>query len=400
MNDPFLLRIATLFSLLVANGAFAALPLAATPPMGWNSWNQFGCDINESLIRETADAMVERGLKSAGYDHVIIDDCWQAANRSSSGELQADPARFPSGIKALADYVHARGLKFGIYTSVGNVTCQGRPGSQGHEWQDAKLFASWGVDYVKDDFCHRPSKLWPFTWWPWWKYRPHYEAMSAALRAADRPIVLGLCNWGWSHVWEWAGSIAESWRTTMDISPHWSSVMSILDQQIGKERYAGPGHWNDPDMLEVGVHPLTETESRAHFSLWAILAAPLIAGNDLRNMPDSIQRILTAPEVLAVDQDPAGIQGTLVSSRARLQVWARPLAGTRVGDARERAVVLLNRRRSPKKITVRFSALGMTAASATIRDLWERTDLGIFQDSYTAVVPPHGAVMVKITPSY
>ncbi len=379
--------------LIHAHSAFAS-PLALAPPMGWNSWNQFGCNINESLIRETADAMVARGLHAAGYEYVVIDDCWQAQARDSNGDLQPDPLRFPGGIKALADYVHDRGLKFGIYTSVGNVTCQGKPGSRDHELQDANLFASWGVDYVKDDFCNRPDGWWPFTWWPWWDYKPHYAAMSDGLRKSERPIVLGLCNWGWNRVWKWGSSIAETWRTTMDIHPRWGSIMHILDRQIGKERYAGPGHWNDPDMLEVGVPPLTEVESRAHFSLWTILAAPLIAGNDLRKMSDSIQRILTASEVIAIDQDPAGRQGTLVSNDNGLQVWARHLGKTRSGET---AIVLLNRRASTETITAHWSEIGLDAGPARVRNLWDRIDLGFFIGEFSALVPPHGVVMVKIS---
>ncbi len=357
--------------------------------MGWNSWNQFRCQIDEKLVHEMADALVARGLGAVGYQYVILDDCWQAPERGPDGGIRPDPIRFPNGMRSLSDYIHSKGLKFGIYTSVGKRTCQGRPGSWDHEDQDAQTYADWGVDFVKDDFCGGPIYRWIS-----WNYRPHYVRMSEALLRTGRPIVFSLCNWGWDSVWKWGASIANLWRTTMDISPHWRSVLRILDHQRGKEPFSGPGHWNDPDMLEVGVSPLTETESRSHFSLWAMLAAPLIAGNDLRTMTPETTAILTNPEVIAVDQDQAGKQGFLISSWAGLQVWAKPLA-----EPETFAVVLLNRKNKSARVTVRWNSLGLPAGSASVRDLWKRIELGSYPDEFSAEVFPHGVVMVKVTPT-
>ena len=378
-----------LASLFLAYSAQASEGLARTPPMGWSSWNTFGCRIDERLIRETADALVASGLAKAGYRYLNLDDCWQAARRDAAGNLEPDSRRFPGGMKALSDYVHAKGLKFGLYTSVGARTCEGFPGSLGHEEQDARQFARWGADFVKDDFCGGPfSSRW--TFWPWWDYEPHYRAMSRALRSTGRPIVFSLCTWGFGDVWTWGPGIAELWRTYWDIKPRWWWIMRVLDAQRGLEKYAGPGHWNDPDMLEVGVAPLTDAQSRAHLSLWAILAAPLIAGNDVRAMPPRVRDILANPEVIAVDQDAAGVQGRLVTSaREPLQVWAKTLAGKgRV------AVVLLNPTGQPGEITVSWDAVGLAPGGARVRDLWERRDLGEFPGRFAAAVPAHGAVMI------
>jgi alpha-galactosidase len=373
-------------SLNISFKASANESIAETPPMGWNSWNQFGCNINETLIRETADAMVHSGMKKAGYRYIVVDDCWQAKERDENGNLQPDPERFPSGMKALADYIHSKGLKFGLYTSVGKRTCEGYPASYNHEEQDAKTFASWEVDLVKDDFCIQGH-----FWWPWWNYKRHYEKMSESLRATGRPILLSLCNWGFGHVEEWGGSIAQMWRTTFDISPHWYRIMQIVDAQVGLEKYAGPNHWNDPDMLEVGNPPLTETESKAHFSLWAILTAPLFAGNDLRTMDHSIRAILTAPEVIAVNQDPAGIQGRRVYKKNGVQIWAKPMS-----DFSTVAVVLLNRTSSPKLITIDWETIGFFNSTGRVRNIWERKDLGTFKEEYSTEVMPHEAVMITV----
>lgn len=364
--------------------------LAPTPPMGWSSWNSFGCAVDEKLIRETAGALLDSGLAAAGYRYVNIDDCWQAPKRGPAGELQADPQRFPSGMKALADYLHARGLKLGLYTSVGTRTCEGRPGSLGHELQDAELFAAWGADFVKDDFCGGP--LWTrFTFWPWWSYRARYQAMADGLRRSGRPIILSLCTWGFGRPWEWDPAIGHLWRTYWDIRPNWHWILRIADAQQGLEAAAGPGRWNDPDMLEVGVAPLTEVESRAHFSLWAILAAPLIAGNDVRSMTPAVRDILANPEVIAVDQDPAGRQGRRVASSGAGETWARPLSG----KGRRVAVVLLNRGERPQKIAVDWSAVGLDPRrAARMRDLWARRDLGTASDGFAVTVPPHGAAML------
>jgi len=362
--------------------------LARTPPMGWNSWNHFGCDVSSELIRETADAMVASGMKDAGYRYVVIDDCWQV-DRAPDGRIVADAERFPEGMKALADYVHARGLLFGIYTDAGRQTCQGRPGSYGYEAQDARTYAEWGVDYVKVDWCHSEGL----------DARERYAVVRDALLASGRDIVFSICEWGTNEPWEWGPETGNLWRTTGDIYDRWESVLSILDRSAQYWASAGPGHWNDPDMLEVGNGGMSNDEYRAHFSLWAVMAAPLMAGNDLRELVDPDRRaraalaILTNPEVIAVDQDPLGVQGRLVQNLPpELQVWVKPLADG------SRAAVLLNRASVPTTIAASLGRMGITTDSARVRDLWEQKDMGTFGRRYEATVPSHGVVMVKVTP--
>jgi alpha-galactosidase len=310
--------------------------LAATPQMGWNSWNRFACNIDEKLIRETADAMVKLGLKDAGYVYVNIDDCWHGT-RDENGNIRPDPQRFPSGMKALADYVHGRGLKLGIYSDVGATTCGGKPASRGHEYQDAQTYAAWGIDYLKYDWCDSKGL----------NSVGAYTTMHDALAATQRPILFSICEWGDTKPWEWAKGVGNSWRTTGDIYPCWDceyshgswsswGVMRILDKQAGLRVHAGPGHWNDMDMLEVGMG-MTDDEDRAHFSLWAMLASPLILGNDLRTMPDATRKLLTNPDVIAVSQDPLGVQAWRFMTDGQLEYWARPMAN----DAW--AVLVLNR---------------------------------------------------------
>ena len=356
--------------------------LARTPPMGWNSWNHFGCDVSEQLVRETADAIVASGMRNAGYRYVVIDDCWEVA-RDSSGTLVADSGRFPHGIKALADYVHAKGLGLGIYTDAGSNTCQGRPGTLGHEEQDARTFAAWGVDYVKEDWCHAKGLDAPTL----------YRRFREALERAGRPIIFSLCEWGSNQPWEWAPGIGHLWRTTGDISDKWPSMLANLDVTAQHARAAGPGGWNDPDMLEVGNGGMTDDEYRAHFSLWAILAAPLIAGNDVRSMSATTRDILTNREVIAVDQDSLGVQGILMGEGPpEHQIWVKPLKDG------GRAVALLNRSSAPAKITAHFNRLGLRADSVRVRDLWDHADRGAFGSQYQATVPAHGVVLVRITP--
>ena len=369
---------------LVHTPSLAARPapapaLAPTPPMGWNSWNHFACDVNEQTIRETADAMVSSGMRDAGYRYVVIDDCWQVS-RDGAGTLVADPQRFPHGIKALADYVHSKGLLFGIYTDAGTNTCQGRPGTLGHEVQDARTFAAWGVDYVKEDWCHARGLEAP----------TQYRKFRDALTHTGRPIILSLCEWGYNQPWDWAPKIGQLWRTTDDIEDKWGSMLSNLDQSAQHAAVAGPGHWNDPDMLEVGNGGMTDDEYRAHFSLWAIMAAPLIAGNDLRSMSDATRAILTNHEVIAVDQDSLGAQGILVSEGPPdLQVWAKALHDG------SRAIVLFNRSDSSAKITASFHRAGLYGDSAMVHDLWSHRDLGTFGGSFATTVAPHGVVMIR-----
>lgn len=369
--------------------------LAVTPPMGWNSWNKFACNVSEGLIRQTADAMVASGMKDAGYQYIVIDDCWQVG-RDRNGNIEADAQRFPAGMKALADYVHGKGLKFGLYSDAGTKTCQGRPGGRGYEFQDARQYAAWGVDYLKYDWCSTSTQ----------DARSSYELMRAALDAAGRPIVFSICEWGTSRPWLWAKDVGNLWRTTGDISDRWegkmkwpsgdccsNGMLDILDQQVGLESFAGAGHWNDPDMLEVGNGGMTTAEYRAHFSLWAMLAAPLIAGNDLRDMKPEIRGILTQKEVIAVDQDPAGREGHRARKNGDLEVWVKPLSGG------SRAVVLLNRGTEEREITVSWDDLGYPAhLSAAVRDLWQAKDLGEHKGTFAASVAPHSVVMVTVKP--
>jgi alpha-galactosidase len=367
--------------------------VGATPPMGWNSWNTFQCNMTETLIKQIADTFVSSGMQAAGYQYVNLDDCWMNG-RDSSGKLQWNTTKFPSGIPALATYVHGKGLKLGIYEVPNTTTCVGlyggispsvAVGSGGHETTDAQTFASWGVDYLKYDHCAAPGL-------------GGFAVMGSALKATGRPIFYSI-NPG-----DGSGcppntcsinlvSIANMWRIGFDINASWSSMIGLVDQDANLYSYAGPGHWNDPDMMEVGVSGLSDTEGQTHFSMWAILAAPLIAGNDLRSMSAATKATLTNTEVIAVDQDPLGMQGRLVASPGtNLQVWSRTLSGTNT-----RAVALLNRGSASASITVQWSALGIPTGAAAVRDLWSHTDLGSFSGSYTAAaVPSHGVVMLKV----
>jgi alpha-galactosidase len=363
--------------------------------MGWNSWNKFACNVSADVIKQAADAMVSSGMKDAGYQYIVIDDCWQVS-RDRDGNIQSDPKTFPAGIKAVADYVHSKGLKFGIYSDGGTKTCQGRPASRGYEFQDARQYAAWDVDYLKYDWCNTTTQDAPST----------YALMRQALDASGRPIVFSICEWGKNKPWTWGESVGGNlWRTTDDIQDRFGGkqkwpdggccsygMTDILDQ-VGLESYAGPGHWNDPDMLEVGNGGMTTEEYRSHFSLWAMLAAPLMAGNDLAHMTPEIHEILTNREVIAVDQDPLGHQGTRVSKNGDLEVWTRPLADG------SRAVILFNRGAETKDIAVDWTSLGYPAhLSAKVRDLWQHKDLGTVTDKFSAPVVSHGVVMVRVAP--
>jgi alpha-galactosidase len=348
--------------------------------MGWNSWNKFGCNVSEDLVRGIADAMATSGMKDAGYQYVVIDDCWQVARDSATGRIVADSARFPSGMRALADYVHARGLRFGLYTDAGRRTCEGRPGSYEHEDIDARTYAEWGVDYVKVDWCNSEGISAP----------AQYAKIRDALARSGRRIVFSICEWGSNRPWEWAPATGHLWRTTGDISDRWSSMVRIVDLNQSLAPFAGPGGWNDPDMLEVGNGGMTNAEYRAHVSLWAIMAAPLIAGNDLRSMADSTRDILTNREVIAVDQDSLGAQGWMVAQpQPLLQVWMKPLKDG------GRAVLLFNRSGSAAEIAVDFGAIGLRGRQA-VRDLWAHTDRGPVAGRYAATVPSHGVVMLRV----
>ena len=383
---------AAALGLLVAAGELRALDngLARTPPMGWNSWNKFACNVSEDLIKQAADAMVSSGMKDAGYQYIVIDDCWQVS-RDAAGNIVPDPHRFASGMKALADYVHGKGLKFGLYSDAGTGTCQNRPGGRGYEFQDARQYAAWGVDYLKYDWCNHSTQ----------DSASSYSIMRDALAKAGRPIVFSLCEWGSTKPWLWAKDVGNLWRSTGDIIDKWegtekwggNGVVQILDLKDGLQSYAGPGHWNDPDMLEVGNGGMNDTEYRAHFSMWCLLAAPLMAGNDIRSMTPQIRDILTNKEVIAIDQDPLGREGRMVKRDGGLEVWARQLADG------GRAVALLNRTGSQANITASWIDIGYPAhLSAKIRDLWEHQDIGEQTGSFSASVPSHGVVMVSIKP--
>jgi alpha-galactosidase len=371
--------------------------LALTPPMGWNTWNKFACNVSDELVRGMADAMVKSGMKDAGYQYVVIDDCWQVS-RDANGNIVVDPQRFPNGMKPVANYVHSLGLKFGIYSDAGSLTCQKRPGGLGHEYQDARTYASWDVDYLKYDWCNTL---------PGQDARASYANIRQALDASGRPIVLSICEWGTAKPWLWGKEVGGNlWRTTGDIQDRWAGkrewspgnccsngMLDIVDEQVGIEAYAGPGHWNDPDMLEVGNGGMTTTEYRSHFSLWALLAAPLIAGNDLRNMTPEIHDILTNKEVIAIDQDPLGRQGRRVFKDGDLEVWGKQLKN---GD---RAVILLNRGGSEQEIAVTWEQIGYPDhLSAAVRDLWAHKDLGKFTGKFSAPAASHGVVMVTVRP--
>ena len=375
--------------------------LAKTPPMGWNSWNKFQCNVSEHLIRETADAIASNGMREAGYQYVNIDDCWHGV-RDSLGFIQPDAQRFPSGIKALADYVHEKGLKLGIYSDAGWKTCGGHPGSRGYEFQDALQYARWGVDYLKYDWCNADSL----------KASGAYITMRDAMFRAGRPMVFSICEWGDNQTTTWAPPVGHLWRTTGDITNCWDcelshgswsqwGVLRILDKQKPLRKFAGPGHWNDPDMLEVG-NGMSASEDRAHFTMWAMLAAPLIAGNDLRSMSGETKAILTNREVVAVDQDSLGVQG--FAHKAMLdgiEIWFKPLAG---GDW---AMAILNRSGTPQGVAFDWSMenvgddlshrntdFGKTTYA--IRDLWRKRDAGTTAQALSVTVPAHGAEFYRL----
>jgi alpha-galactosidase len=359
--------------------------LASTPPMGFNNWNTTHCDssFNEEMIKGIADIFVERGLKDAGYEYVNIDDCWALPERDENGNLVPDPERFPNGIAALADYIHSKGLKFGIYTSAGTKTCNeaGFPGALDYEQQDADLFASWGVDYLKYDNCNNQGV----------DAQERYTRMRDALANTGRPILYSICEWGQNDPWLWAKDVGNSWRTTGDISDNWDSMIEIARFNRGLAEYAGPGHWNDPDMLEVGNGGMSSTEYRTHFSLWAIMAAPLLIGSDLRNVDDDTFDILTNTDVIAVDQDPLGRQATVIGEDEGLVVYSKVLAN---GD---RAVALSNETTEPATITTSVSETGLGgSASYQLKDLWSK-ETSTTTDEISASVPAHGTVMYRVS---
>ncbi|GAA4249337.1 glycoside hydrolase family 27 protein [Dactylosporangium darangshiense] len=354
--------------------------LALAPPMGWNDYNAYGLQVNEQVIRDAADRLVGSGLRDAGYVYVNIDDAWMAADRDANGNLQADPDRFPHGIRALADYVHARRLRLGIYEDAGVKTCAGLPGSLGHERQDARQFAAWGVDYLKYDSCYAGEGCGQTTCAP---VREHYAAMRDALTATGRPIVFSICSWGADRVWAWGAGYGNLWRTTPDIAPTFASLLSVFHANVGLAGYARPGGWNDPDMLEVG-NGMTETEDRAELSLWAAMAAPLIAGADLTTASQQTIADLANRDVIAVDQDPLGRPARLLSADGGLDVLVRPLTN---GDV---AVVLFNETDAAADVSTTVGH-----GRYTMRNLWEGTT-AVTDGTVGAHLPAHGAAMFRL----
>lgn len=391
------------FMLLIASITHAQKfdQLGKTPQMGWNSWNTFGCNVDEKMIREMADAMVSSGMKDAGYVYINIDDCWHG-QRDEKGFIHPDKKLFPSGMKALADYVHAKGLKLGIYSDAGNKTCAGRPGSRGHEYQDAITYASWGIDYVKYDWCDTKD-INPIS---------AYTTMRDALHKAGRPILFSICEWGDNKPWDWAKDVGHSWRTTGDIYPCWNcehnhgswsswGVLPILDKQAGLRKFAGPGHWNDMDMMEVG-NGMNEEEDRAHFSLWAILASPLIAGNDLRSMNDTTKKILTNKDMIAINQDKLGIQAMKWLDEGDVEVFIKPL------EKGEFALLFLNRADETKTYQLKWKEhymkddisnheIWFNKQTFNWRDIWNG-EKGSTADNLSLPIPAHGVRVMRMSP--
>jgi alpha-galactosidase len=406
-------------NLLVSGTGFGYGPqktLAPTPPMGWSTWNHFHHDISDALVRAQADALVTSGMRDAGYVYVNIDGGWEGV-RDSAGVLHANK-NFPD-MKALGDYIHSKGLKFGLYTGPGPRTCAGAPASYGHELQDAQMFASWGVDYLKYDLCsfreimvqesgaHAKDNATAATARGFSEIMAQqpasvvkksdaimqsaYEKMHNALLQTGRPIVFSLCEYGEAKVWEWGPKMGGNlWRTSGDISDNYGRVIDTGFGEAGLAPYAGPGHWNDPDILEVANGNMTPDEWRTNFSLWAILAAPLIASNDLANMTPEITSILMNKEVIAVDQDPQGKQGDRAYQTGPLEVWTKPLSGSNL------AVGMFNKTRVPTEMTLKLKAVGWHG-QAMARDLWAHRDIGQINGSYTVMVPAHGVVMLQLS---
>ncbi len=380
-------------SLAVAGTVLTSTPaagkddtLAMTPPMGFNNWNAFFCDVSADLIMDTADAMVATGLKDAGYEYVNIDDCWAEHERDAEGRLVPDDVKFPNGISAVADYVHGLGLKLGIYADAGTATCAGYPGSLGHEEIDAQTFADWGVDYLKYDNCNNQSDGSQED------YIARYSAMEDALDATGRPIVYSICEWGASRPWEWAADVGHLWRTTGDIGDNWNSLKSIIGQNMRLGDAAGPGQWNDPDMLQIGNGGMTDTEYRTHFSLWAVMAAPLLIGTDLRDASQETLDILLNEDVIAVDQDPLGAQGRVVADSGGLVVFDKPL------EDGSHAVALYNSTDSDANISATADQLGLPdAAGYQLTDLWSK-ETSETASEIAASVPAHGTTLYRVEP--
>lgn len=357
--------------------------LALMPPMGFNNWNAFGCEVSADLIMDTADAMVATGLADAGYEYVNIDDCWAEQERDAEGRLVPDDVKFPDGIAPVADYVHSRGLKLGIYADAGTATCAEYPGSLGYEQIDAQTFAGWGVDYLKYDNCFNQSDG------SQQEYIARYSAMEDALDATGRPIVYSICEWGSSQPWEWAGDVGHLWRTTGDIQDNWESLKGITAANLPLADAAGPGHWNDPDMLQIGNGGMTQTEYQTHFSMWAVMAAPLLIGTDLRDVSQETLDILLNGDVIAVDQDPLGAQGRVVADNGGLIVVDKPL------EDGSHAVALYNSTDADATISTTAEQVGLpVAANYQLTDLWSK-QVSETDSEIAATVPAHGTTLYR-----
>ncbi|HEU0207027.1 MAG TPA: glycoside hydrolase family 27 protein [Pseudolysinimonas sp.] len=369
-----------------------ATALGRTPPMGWSSWNHFGCAVDAELVERTADALAASGLQKLGYRSVDIDDCWMTHQRDPhTGELVPDPVKFPQGIAAVARSLHARGFSLGIYEDAGTETCAGFPGSLGHEQVDAQTFARWGVDTLKYDNCNHAGRS------STRQYIARFTAMHDALLATGRPIFLAICEWGVHRPWTWAHGIGQSWRTTHDIADSYASMLEIFRQNVGLSQFAGPGGWNDPDMLEVGNGGMTPTEERTEFTLWAAMAAPLISGADIRSLDPDDLAIYSNREVIAIDQDPRGGQASLIAQNGEpagsggIWVLSKPLADG------GRAVVLFNSTDSPRTISTTASAVGLRGSGFDIRDVWSGSR-STTSGGISALVAPHAAAFFRIAP--
>ena len=379
--------------------------VALTPPMGWNSWNTFEVNINEDLIKKTADIIVSSGLKDAGYEYIVLDDGWMVKDhRDKNGDLIPDPVKFPHGMKALIDYVHSKGLKFGLYNCAGTQTCAGYPGTRGYEYQDARFYANLGIDFLKYDWCNTNGI----------NATEAYTTMSKALKAAGKPIVFSICEWGDNQPWDWATPVGNLWRISGDIYPcfdceykhkegNWSSwgVLRILEMRKDIRKFSGPDHWNDFDMMEVG-NGMTNTEDKSHFTLWSMMASPLFAGNDLRIMKSETLNILTNKEIIAINQDALGIQGFKYQSENGVDVWVKPLFDENW------AVIFLNRSDKTQKINFDWKKhiiedkdfkyiLNLTSQKYNVRDLWEHIDLGNTNKIFQKELASHDVIAIKLT---
>ena len=379
--------------------------VALTPPMGWNSWNTFEVNINEDLVKKTADMMVSSGMKDAGYEYIVLDDGWMVKDhRDKNGDLIPDPVKFPHGMKALIDYVHSKGLKFGLYNCAGTQTCAGYPGTRGYEYQDARFYANLGIDFLKYDWCNTNGI----------NATEAYTTMSKALKAAGKPIVFSICEWGDNQPWDWATPVGNLWRISGDIYPcfdceykheegNWSSwgVLRILEMRKDIRKFSGPDHWNDFDMMEVG-NGMTNTEDKSHFTLWSMMASPLFAGNDLRIMKSETLNILTNKEIIAINQDALGIQGFKYQSENGVDVWVKPLFDENW------AVVFLNRSDKTQKINFDWKKhiiedndfkfiLNLTSQKYNVRDLWEHINLGNTNKIFQKELAPHDVIAIKLT---